>query len=132
MKMPCGTHGAHFPNEFDKTLHWRCTFWKEKGFRYLRKDWKKNIWKWVFSLNSDDLAHNAGYILFFNFGGKRIERFKNQFEEDFPEYKTMNDKEKRVFQKKIFKEQIEKRERYENSFRFKLKKLLHGAIERIV
>jgi len=99
MKIACSDCGAHFPEEFDKTLN--CKFWEQHGLQLLSPEDKKKIWDWIFSFSFDEFAERTKIALEFEFKG--VPYCGNFFGNNLSFYKKLPDKERRNFQKDWFK-----------------------------
>ena len=95
MKTQCDKCGAHFPEEFEKTLN--CTFWEQRGLQTLSKEDKKLVWDWIFGFPFDSFAERTKIGIEFEFRGRPY--YGNDFERSLPFYKDLPDKKRREFQK---------------------------------
>lgn len=101
MKIICKKHGAHFPED----LVLSCPRWKDWGMDKLSSEDKKKVWKWIFSLNVDELAIKYNLGVSFSFHADKLpgDKFVNQFEKEIPGYKHWSDAKKKKFQKDFYK-----------------------------
>lgn len=100
MKIFCNTCGAHFPEDFPKTVKSKCNFWELHGGATLPKEYKKKVWDWLFSFNHDQFALESGFSLSTNF---QINKFMGNDFEKIKGYTQMTEEEQRTFQKDWFK-----------------------------
>lgn len=98
MKFFCPDCGVHFPEEFVNTL--KCNFWKYRGLENIATKRKRQVWKYLTSFDFDKFAIQTGYSLNVDWNGAEFKQ--NDFEATYPPYKTMDDKEKKEFQREWF------------------------------
>lgn len=105
MKMHCKSCGCHFDDDFEETLSDECNMWIERGWSPdMSVEHKRAIWDAFFSVPVDEIAEETGVVTDLQFrGSSTIGYVFNQFEAYVPGYKDWTDREKRDFQKRLFK-----------------------------
>ena len=103
--MHCKTCGCHFDDDFEETLEPECTMWKAKGFsKSMSVEHKRALWDAFFAIPVDEIADATGVITEIKLSGNPSLTYTgNQFEEFVYGYGLMTDREKRDFQKRLFK-----------------------------
>lgn len=97
MKVPCPFCGAHFGDEYYKSL--RCGFWKFGPYKEVPTAFRKKVWDYLMHPLADEMYEATGVamtigFLFHNVGKKQA--LKNTVEG----YEEMPDKERRALQRK--------------------------------
>ncbi len=95
MKASCQSCGAHFPEEFKKTLN--CLFWEQRGLQLLSEEDKKKVWDWFFGFPFDEFAERTKIALEVEIKG--VPYYGNFFEKNLSFYDSLSDKERRELQK---------------------------------
>lgn len=97
MKTACSTHGAHFPDEYKKTLTKACNFWADRGLAALPAKYKKQVWDWMFGVNLDEIYSKGRHKLEISLIGRKVA--KPKVFADIPEYAKMSEGQRRRFQR---------------------------------
>lgn len=105
MKIHCKTCGCHFDDDFEETLQPECRMWEERGFSPdMSLEHKRAIWDAYFSIPVDEIADATSVITNIDIRATPgISYGGNQFEAFVPGYAYLEDKQKREFQKRLFK-----------------------------
>jgi len=118
MKMTCKTCGAHFPEDFGKTMSDECEFWESRGLEALSNVDRHAVWKWLFSYDLDDLFCRTGISL-----AIEIKQINGgvPWEDIYPGYKLLTEKDQRELQAIHTKLIREANAKWDNSVIFRMK-----------
>ncbi len=105
MKLHCRTCGCHFDDDFEETLTEECGLWVERGFsKDMSVEHKRALFDAFFSVPVDEIADDTGVVTDIQLKGyKGLTYNRDLFEQMVPGYVYMSDREKRDFQKRLFK-----------------------------
>jgi len=102
MKFGCRVCGAHFKDEFEKTIVSPCMWWQDIGLSSLSKKHKKRLWKNLSDIPYDEIAGEYNIALAVTVVGHPLQKVLN-FEEFVPGYNEMTEEERKEYQRKYFK-----------------------------
>lgn len=105
MKIHCRTCGCHFDDDFEETLSPECKLWEHRGFHSdMSVEHKRALWDAYFSVPVDEIADETGVITQIDLRATPGMTYSvNEFEAYVPGYRHMTDRQKRDFQKKLFR-----------------------------
>lgn len=105
MKIQCRTCGCHFDDDFEETMRPECGMWSDRGFhRGVSREHKLAMWNMYFSVPVDAIADDSGVIVSLDMRAYPNKTYEgNEFEANVPSYRSMTDRQKRDFQKRLSK-----------------------------
>lgn len=105
MKIHCRSCGCHFDDDFEETLQPECNMWRERGFHpEMSVEHKRAIWDSYFGVPVDEIADETSVVTNIDIRATPGMSYDgNQFEAIVPGYVYMTDRQKRDFQKCLFK-----------------------------